>query len=105
MNDKSLHNIFQSDIDTWAELYPAVDIMQELRKMKGWLDSNPTKRKTKRGISRFINSWLARTQDNGGNRKQGGAYTGQTKQMLEDHYSMVDEWVRKKEMEAGNSDI
>ena len=68
LNDKSLHDIFQSDIDAWAELYPAVDIMQELRKMKGWIDSNPTKRKTKRGIGRFINSWLARTQDSGGSR-------------------------------------
>ena len=27
-------------------------------------------RKTKRGISRFINSWLARAQDSGGNKVQ-----------------------------------
>jgi len=70
LNDKSLHDVYQSDIDAWAELYPAVDILQELRKMKGWLDSNPTKRKTKRGIGRFINSWLARTHDSGGSRTQ-----------------------------------
>lgn len=57
LNDKSLHDIFQSDIDGWKELYPAVDILQELRKMKGWLDSNPAKRKTQRGIKRFINGW------------------------------------------------
>ena len=63
LNDKSLHDIFQSDIDGWKELYPAVDILQELRKMKGWLDSNPTKRKAQRGIKRFINGWLAREQD------------------------------------------
>lgn len=63
LNDKSLHDIFQSDIDGWKELYPAVDILQELRKMKGWLDSNPAKRKTQRGIKRFINGWLAREQD------------------------------------------
>lgn len=31
--------------------------------MKGWLNANPTKRKTKRGIKRFINSWLSREQD------------------------------------------
>lgn len=66
LNDKSLHDIFQSDIDGWKELYPAVDILQELRKMKGWLDSNPTKRKTQRGIKRFINGWLAREQDRNG---------------------------------------
>ena len=63
VNDKSLYPITQSNIDEWAELYPAVDIIQELKKMKGWCNSNPTKRKTKRGILRFINSWLARKQD------------------------------------------
>lgn len=68
LNDHTFHDIYQPDIDCWKELYPAVDIIQELRKMKGWLDSNPTKRKTRRGIKRFINGWLARTQD--GERKK-----------------------------------
>lgn len=65
LNDKSLYPIFQKDIDEWRILYPAVDIIQELRKMKGWCDSNPTKRKTKRGVRRFINGWLSRKQDRG----------------------------------------
>lgn len=52
----------------WAGLYPAVDVMQQLRAMKGWLNSNPTKRKTQGGILRFINSWLAKEQDRGGAR-------------------------------------
>lgn len=30
---------------------------------------------------------------------------GQTAQMLEQHYSMVDDWVKKKEMEAENNDF
>lgn len=63
LNDHTFHDICQPDIDGWKELYPAVDVIQELRKMKGWLDSNPAKRKTRRGIKRFINGWLARTQD------------------------------------------
>lgn len=66
LNDKSAYPITQKDIDEWTNLYPAVDILQELRKMRGWCDSNPTKRKTKQGIKRFINSWLAREQDKGG---------------------------------------
>lgn len=65
LNDKSFFPVFQSDIDRWAALYPAVDILQELRKMAGWCDANPVKRKTKAGIKRFINSWLAREQDKG----------------------------------------
>ena len=65
LNDKSFFPVYQSDIDSWAALYPAVDILQELRKMAGWCDANPVKRKTKAGIKRFINSWLAREQDKG----------------------------------------
>ena len=63
LNDKSLYDVSQNDFEEYEELYPNVDIMQELRKMKGWLNANPTKRKTKRGIKRFINSWLSREQD------------------------------------------
>ena len=33
--------------------------------MRGWLMANPDRRKTKRGISRFINNWLSREQDKG----------------------------------------
>jgi hypothetical protein len=69
LNDSSLFPIHQEDIDKWKELYPAVDVMQEIRKMIGWLDANPTKRKTKNGIKRFINGWLAKEQDKG----KGGA--------------------------------
>ena len=70
LNDKSLYPIYQDDVDSWKELYPAVDIMQQLRNMKGWSDSNPTKRKTKGGIKRFINNWLSREQDKGYPKKK-----------------------------------
>lgn len=63
LNDKSEYPIYQSLIDEWKTLYPNVDIEQQLRSMKGWCNANPTKRKTKRGILRFINAWLAREQD------------------------------------------
>ena len=66
LNDKSEYPIYHEQVTQWAELYPAVDIMQELRGMKGWSDANPKKRKTKRGINSFINSWLAKAQDRGG---------------------------------------
>ncbi len=68
LNDKSRYPIRQAQVDEWSGLYPAVDIMQELRKMAGWLDANPSKRKTKRGILRFVNGWLAREQDKGGKK-------------------------------------
>lgn len=45
------------------KLYPAVDVEQALRNMRGWLDSNPRNRKTPRGIKRFITGWISREQD------------------------------------------
>lgn len=66
LNDKSLFPVYQDQVDSWSELYPAVDVMQALRKMKGWLEANPTKRKTKRGILHFIVNWLSSDQDKGG---------------------------------------
>lgn len=63
LNDKTEYPITQSDVDEWKDLYQAVDVMAELRKMRGWLNANPAKRKTKAGIRRFVNAWLAREQD------------------------------------------
>lgn len=64
LNDLSEYPITEAHVKEWSELYPAVNIMQELRKMKGWATANPKKRKTKGGILRFINAWLAKEQDN-----------------------------------------
>ncbi len=66
LNTGEDYPIYGVDIIAWTDLYPAVDVMQQLRNMKGWLDSNPTRRKTKKGIRRFINGWLQKEQDRGG---------------------------------------
>lgn len=65
LNDKSKAKITQAEVDQWKKLYPAVDVLQELRKMTAWCEANPTKRKTKRGIKAFIVNWLSREQDKG----------------------------------------
>ena len=74
LNDKTEFPITEDDVAGWKKLYPAVDVMQELRKMKGWADSNPKKRKTKSGIKRFINRWLAKEQDNYHGPRGGAQY-------------------------------
>ena len=57
------HPITKDDVRMYADLYPGIDVMQEIRKMIGWCDANPKNRKTKTGAKRFINSWLSRAQD------------------------------------------
>lgn len=61
--DGSLHLVQRSEIERYQELYPAVDIDQEFRKMIGWLESHPKNRKTLEGMAKFINGWLCRAQD------------------------------------------
>ncbi len=89
LNDKTFYDVPLEKIASWAEAYPAVEVKVELKRMIVWLDSNPTKRKTRRGIERFINNWLARTQDSGGTRgkevnKQSGGNAYNTDQDWED---------------------
>jgi hypothetical protein len=65
LNDKSEYPITQTKVEEWKSLFPAVDIMEQLRKAKSWCIDNPTRRKTKRGILSFINRWLCKEQDSG----------------------------------------
>ena len=77
LNDKTFFDVFFEDYNRWCELYPAVNVMQELRKMSSWSTDNPKRRKTKSGIRRFINAWLSKEQDKGGQyRYQGGSSSG-----------------------------
>lgn len=70
LNDKSIYEVHQSSVDHYKELYPAVDIIQELRNMQGWCEANTANRKTRKGIDRFINSWLQKKQDRGTNQNR-----------------------------------
>lgn len=69
LNDGTYFNVSAKDYNKWVTLYPAVDVMQELRNMVGWCDANRKKRKTRSGIRRFINNWLAGEQDKGGSMR------------------------------------
>jgi len=63
LSNKTEFPLFQNQIDEWKTLYPAVDILQTLRNIRGWNLSNPTKRKTRSGILRHITQWLAKEQN------------------------------------------
>lgn len=70
LNDGTFFDVSENDRAKWSQLYPNVDVLQQLRNMAGWCDANPTKRKTRGGVKRFITAWLAREQDKGGKAPQ-----------------------------------
>lgn len=84
LNDNSYYDVSLDKISTWKQAYPAVAIEQELQKMRAWLESNPTRRKTKKGIDRFINTWLSKEQDKGGVYRHGGYQNNNSQQDAEE---------------------
>lgn len=66
LNDGTEYPVSREQCHEWAGLYPAVDVIQQLRQMRAWLIANPRKKKTKSGINRFIVTWLSKEQDRGG---------------------------------------
>lgn len=96
LNDKSYYDVPLDKIAMWKDTYPAVNIEVELKKMVAWCDSNPTKRKTRKGIERFINNWLSRTQDSGGTKGQNGG----SESVGDNTYNTDAEWERVKRIVA-----
>lgn len=52
--------IYQEQVNSWKELFPSVDVDQQLRSMKAWSIVNKKGRKTKKGMLKFITAWLMR---------------------------------------------
>ena len=92
LNTGEEYGISQSNVYEWSELYPAVDIMQCLRNMKGWLLANKSKRKTIRGINKFIITWLQKEQDKGGTRGYKPVVSQATTSKVEQFAAGAMEW-------------
>lgn len=56
-------DLTQSLLDEWRVLFPGVDVLGECRSALAWTNANPTKRKTVRGMERFLVGWLVKEQN------------------------------------------
>jgi hypothetical protein len=55
--------VYEADVARWRKTYPTVDIPQTLREQTAWLESNPARKKTRKGMPRFINHWFLREEE------------------------------------------
>ena len=62
-------DLLPSKVAEWSVAYPQIDILAECRKALQWVKDN--RRKTARGMPRFLNSWLARSNDRPASVKPG----------------------------------
>jgi hypothetical protein len=66
-------SLTRSQLDTWGQLYPTIDVEAEMRKALAYIGANPGRRKTGRGMPRFCVNWLNRATDT---RSGGGSAGG-----------------------------
>lgn len=63
LNDGTEWRPTETQYEEFKRLFPAVDVAAEFRLMRAWTQANPSKRKTKTGVMRFVTAWLGRTQN------------------------------------------
>lgn len=65
LNDGSEYVVTMADVAELELAYPRVKIPAELRKARAWCVANPAQRKTRRGVSKFMNGWASRASERG----------------------------------------
>ena len=75
----------QASVDEWTALYPSLDVLAEARKALAWVQAEASRRKTPRGMKRFLVGWLNRATDRGGRAGDGvrGSKTARNKENIQ----------------------
>ena len=60
LKDGSYYEIEKEDLIAWSRTYKDCNVIYEIRAAAEWCEANPSRRKTLRGIRRFINAWLSK---------------------------------------------
>ena len=61
--DGSTWNPTISKVGEWKTAFPSMDVDAQLRLAGQWLKDNPARRKTDRGMTRFLFAWLEKAQN------------------------------------------
>jgi len=103
LNNGGEYPLTNTEIKQWQTLYPAIDVRQELRNIRGWNLANPKKRKTKSGILSHINSWLAREQNRATQLASTTTFNGnrsppfRANSVVEHNQRIAEQWIRDSE--------
>lgn len=65
VGQNSAWHLTESHLARLQERFPNIDVRSQCRMALAWLEANPGRRKTPRGMPRFLVNWLMRTVDRG----------------------------------------
>lgn len=63
--DGPIWALTEAQLEAWAGLFPALDVRQEARHALAWVRAQTGRRKTARGMPKFLVGWLTRSVDRG----------------------------------------
>lgn len=52
----------ERQVRRWAELYPSLDVESECRQALAWVEASPERKKTAKGMTKFLVNWLNTSQ-------------------------------------------
>ena len=58
-------NLARTKLKEWEETYPQMHVVGELKSARQWLHDNPSKIKTRQGMTRYLGQWLRTANDSG----------------------------------------
>ena len=56
-------SLTEAHVAEWSAAFPSLDVLGECRKALAWANALPSRRKTARGMPKFLVGWLGRAQD------------------------------------------
>lgn len=87
VGDDKVWHLRQSKVAEYRQTFPALDVEGEIRAARQWCVDNAAKRKTARGMTKFLFGWLERSQNKGGFQFNATNSTGNSRSFkLSGHY-------------------
>jgi len=60
VGDQKQWQLVEEKITEWQNTYQAIDVLDECKKARQWIIDSPSRKKTARGMTKFLNGWLCR---------------------------------------------
>ena len=60
LKDGSFYEVKENDLIAWSRTYKDCNVFYEVKAAAEWCEANPSRRKTLRGVKRFLNAWLSK---------------------------------------------
>lgn len=82
----------RAQVEEWQELFPNLDVLGECRQALAWIKAHPDRRKTTRGMPKFLTGWLTRSVDRRGGHVNGNGSALGDKSKLTQALEKASQW-------------